>query len=112
MTIGLVGQRVRPSVSPDAVVIVPGIMGSTLETESGVVWYLNGLVRCRAVAQIQDTSANGIGTGFLVRGADLHPALPDQVLVTNGHVIPEDLHPADAVVVFHGRHRRRAQRGR
>ena len=67
-----------------------------------LTWYLNGLVRCRAVAQIQDTSANGIGTGFLVRGADLHPALPDQVLVTNGHVIPEDLHPADAVVVFHG----------
>jgi S1-C subfamily serine protease len=77
-----------------------------------LTWYLNGLVRCRAVAQIQDTSANGIGTGFLVRGADLHPALPDQVLVTNGHVIPEDLHPADAVVVFHGRHRRRAQRDR
>jgi Lecithin:cholesterol acyltransferase len=40
---GLVGQRVRPSVSPDAVVVVPGIMGSTLESESGVVWGLHRL---------------------------------------------------------------------
>ena len=39
----LVGQRVRPSVSPDAVVVVPGIMGSSLESESGVVWGLHRL---------------------------------------------------------------------
>src|SRR5829696_684178 len=43
MANGLVGQRVRPYVSPDAVVVVPGIMGSSLESESGVVWGLHRL---------------------------------------------------------------------
>jgi hypothetical protein len=43
MTRDLVSQRVRPAVSPDAVVVVPGIMGSSLESESGVVWGLHRL---------------------------------------------------------------------
>jgi V8-like Glu-specific endopeptidase len=67
-----------------------------------LTWYRNGLARCRAVARIQTCNDDGIGTGFLIAGADLHPDLPTLVLVTNGHVIPEEIRPEDAVVVFHG----------
>jgi V8-like Glu-specific endopeptidase len=67
-----------------------------------LTWYLNGLARCRAVARIETDNEDGIGTGFLVRGPDLHPALPETVLVTNGHVVPEDLPASEALVVFHG----------
>lgn len=65
-------------------------------------WYRTGLVRCRAVARIQTEHADGIGTGFLARGPDLHPDLPPLVLVTNAHVVPEELDARDAVVAFHG----------
>jgi V8-like Glu-specific endopeptidase len=65
-------------------------------------WYRNGLARCRAVARIQTGNDDGIGTGFLVAGRDLHKALPELVLVTNSHVVPEAIRPEDAVVVFHG----------
>ncbi|MGV9743922.1 trypsin-like peptidase domain-containing protein [Rhodococcus zopfii] len=67
-----------------------------------LAWYRHGLARCRAVAQICTPSEDGIGTGVLVDGADLHPDLPGRVLVTNGHVTPEALEPDDAVVLFHG----------
>jgi Trypsin-like peptidase domain/Tetratricopeptide Repeats-Sensor len=67
-----------------------------------LTWYRNGLDRCRAVARIQTVNEEGIGTGFLVAGPDLHPALPRLVLLTNGHVIPEEIRPGDAIVVFHG----------
>ena len=67
-----------------------------------LTWYLNGLTRCRAVARIQNGNDDGVGTGFLVAGPDLCEGLPALVLVTNGHVVPEALRPADAVVVFHG----------
>lgn len=43
MTSTLIGPRVRPDVSPDAVVVVPGIMGSTLESADGVLWGLHRL---------------------------------------------------------------------
>jgi V8-like Glu-specific endopeptidase len=65
-------------------------------------WYLNGLRRCQAVARIENLNEQGLGTGFLVAGAALHPLLPQTVCVTNGHVIPEALDPLDAFVVFHG----------
>lgn len=65
-------------------------------------WYQTGLERCRAVARIETLNEEGIGTGFLVAGSALHPALPDSVLVTNGHVVPEALDQMDAVVVFRG----------
>ena len=42
------------------------------------------------------TFTDAIGTGFLVEGRALHPALPELVLVTNGHVVPEDLARATA----------------
>ncbi|MDQ4093458.1 MAG: serine protease, partial [Actinomycetota bacterium] len=67
-----------------------------------LTWYRNGLARCRAVAQILNVNEDGIGTGFLVNGSELHDALPSLVLMTNGHVVPENLPAADAVVVFHG----------
>jgi tetratricopeptide (TPR) repeat protein/V8-like Glu-specific endopeptidase len=65
-------------------------------------WYREGLERCRAVARIETLTGRGIGTGFLVAGAALHPSLPPQVLLTNAHVIPEGLPAQGATVVFHG----------
>ena len=67
-----------------------------------LTWYKQGLERCRAVARVEDASEAGLGTGFLVEGPSLHPALPPLVLVTNGHVIPEGIDPRDAVVAFRG----------
>ena len=58
-----------------------------------LTWYRTGLKRCRAVARIQTADEQGVGTGFLVAGPDLHPDLPPLVVVTNGHVVPEDLDP-------------------
>lgn len=66
-----------------------------------LTWYRTGLKRCRAVARIQTADDHGVGTGFLVAGPDLHPDLPPLVLVTNGHVVPEDLDPGHAHVAFH-----------
>lgn len=73
-----------------------------VERYRSLTWYCNGLLRCRAVARIENLNEDGIGTGFLVKGADLHGSLPEWVLVTNGHVIPEGLDPRNAVVAFHG----------
>jgi len=67
-----------------------------------LTWYRTGLKRCRAVARIQTADDHGIGTAFLVAGPDLHPALPPLVVITNGHVVPEDLDPGHAHVAFHG----------
>ena len=54
-------------------------------------WYKMGLDRAAGVAQVRDRSGNGFGTGFLIRGADLHPSLTDKsVVVTNAHVISDD----------------------
>jgi V8-like Glu-specific endopeptidase len=65
-------------------------------------WYRTGLQRCRAVARVQRPDDDGIGTAFLVRGAELHPDLPPLVALTNAHVVPENLPTADAAVAFHG----------
>ena len=54
------------------------------------------------MARIQTADDLGVGTGFLVAGPDLHPDLPPLVVVTNGHVVPEDLDPGHAHVAFHG----------
>lgn len=72
------------------------------ERFQGMHWWLTGLDRCRAVARIENTFSDAIGTGFLVGGKQLSPVLPDLVLVTNGHVVPEDLPYDQARVVFHG----------
>src|SRR6185437_7436680 len=50
-------------------------------------WFRDALERCRAVARIEDQYQEGIGTGFLVEGTDLHAAFPPVVLMTNAHVI-------------------------
>jgi hypothetical protein len=71
-------------------------------------WWQTGLDRCRAVAQVQTKLGEGVGTGFLVRGADFCPGLEGLLLLTNAHVVSDDpqvqangsLDPADAQVVF------------
>jgi hypothetical protein len=73
-------------------------------------WYQTGLDRCRAVAQVQNKLGEGIGTGFLARGADFSDGLAgQQLVVTNAHVVSGDpdvqarhgsLDPADAQVTF------------
>lgn len=54
-------------------------------------WYCTGLDRAAGVAQILDRSGNGMGSGFLVRGSDLHHHYSGEwVVVTNAHVISDD----------------------
>ena len=54
-------------------------------------WYRTGLQRCAGVARIETPWGQGFGTGFLVRGEDLHPSLAGEVmLITNAHVISND----------------------
>jgi V8-like Glu-specific endopeptidase len=65
-------------------------------------WFKNGLDRCRGVARIQDEVGDGVGTGFLVEGAGLHPGLPPVVLITNAHVIPKAIQAEDAFLAFRG----------
>ena len=73
-----------------------------IERYQTLAWYRTGLRRCRAVARVETLNEDGLGTGFLVKGAALHGSLPERVLVTNSHVIPEHLDPRNAVVAFHG----------
>ncbi len=55
-------------------------------------WYRKGLDRASGVAQIRDRSGNGHGSGFLIRGADLHQGIGQKcVVVTNAHVVSDDL---------------------
>jgi tetratricopeptide (TPR) repeat protein len=74
-----------------------------------VAWYRLALERARSVARIEDRYGSGVGTGFLVRGADLfaNAALGDElVLVTNAHVLgttyPTALRMAQAAIRFDG----------
>jgi V8-like Glu-specific endopeptidase len=76
------------------------ILGAT--RYQSLTWYRTGLRRCRAVARVQTADEEGVGTGFLAAGPDLHPDLPPLVVVTNAHVVPEDLDPGHAHVAFHG----------
>ena len=56
-------------------------------------WWRNGLTRCRAVVRIDDLNGVGRGTGFLIKGSDLHPSLPALVVITNCHVVPDAVKP-------------------
>jgi hypothetical protein len=48
--------------------------------------------RGRCVARIQDYGGYGGGTGFLIRGNSLHPALGTELFVlTNAHVVSDDV---------------------
>ena len=56
-------------------------------------WYETGLQRCRPICRVERLDEHPHGTGFLVRGADFHPALGDELFVlTNYHVLSYD-HP-------------------
>ena len=63
-------------------------------------WFTTAIERCRAAARVEHPLVGPVGTGFLVEGASLHPALPAVVLVTNAHVIPSALAPDKAEVTF------------
>lgn len=81
------------------------VLGTTRYQSIGFL--LDAVARARAVARIETPQAEGYGTGFLVRGSDLHPSLGEEVVaVTNAHVVSDDprerdaLHPSDATVAF------------
>lgn len=61
----------------------------------GLQWYRHGLERAQAVARIGRQTDRGVGTGFLVRGGELHARFGDELLLlTNEHVVSP--HPPDA----------------
>jgi tetratricopeptide (TPR) repeat protein len=67
-------------------------------------WWRTGMERARSVASLRLELLGRFGTGFLVRGGDLVPALGDELLVlTNWHVVnPQglgDAMPPEAVEV-------------
>ncbi len=68
---------------------------------------LMAIERARAVARIEHQPDQGFGTGFLIRGGDLHDPLGDELLLlTNSHVVSNDpavanaLRPDEASVTF------------
>ena len=71
----------------------------------GLEAYRLGLERCRAIALIRmPGEARGFGTGFLLRGGELHSSYSDELLLmTNAHVISDDpssIRPAEVDVCF------------
>jgi V8-like Glu-specific endopeptidase len=72
-----------------------------------VRWYQTGLNRCKAVVRFETEFGQGMGTGFLVAGQDLHASFGDgTVVLTNAHVLSPDmgvttaLRKAEARVTF------------
>lgn len=64
-------------------------------------WYRNGLARAQAVARIGRDVSRGDGTGFLVRGRDMHESLGDELLMlTNAHVVSNNKEHNPAVTDF------------
>ena len=56
-----------------------------------VKWIDQGRRLCRAIARVQSKQGSAWGTGFLMRGGELHEAWGDEaVLMTNAHVIADD----------------------
>lgn len=52
--------------------------------------YRDGLLAARAVCRIETRGGRPVGTGFALRGAELHPTAPEWVVVTNHHVVSDD----------------------
>lgn len=81
------------TVSVEEVRQPPAELERVLGTDSfqSLTWYRNGLERARAVGRIGRDESLGDGTGFLVRGRDLHDSLGDELLLlTNAHVISNE----------------------
>jgi hypothetical protein len=85
------------SLTPDEVGELAATPRATLERvlgEPGIVtweWMRTGLARAAAVGVIRRADGRGVGTGFLVQGAELDPRLGEGlVLVTNAHVLSHD----------------------
>lgn len=88
--------------------------GPRLERVLGTVgphtltWLRTGMERARSVALIRGPGGRGMGTGFLARGGDLHPALGEELVVlTNAHVVSElqddgGVEPEQAMITFEG----------
>jgi Trypsin-like peptidase domain/Tetratricopeptide Repeats-Sensor len=64
-------------------------------------WLRDALAACRSVALVED-GYEGMGTGFVLAGTALRPGWPARVLLTNAHVVPDAVDPADVVVTFRG----------
>jgi V8-like Glu-specific endopeptidase len=69
-------------------------------------WLLRGLTTAQSVGVISHAASGRLGSGFLVRGGDIIPALGDElIVVTNAHVIsdpPEGnaIAFSDAIIAF------------
>jgi V8-like Glu-specific endopeptidase len=67
--------------------------------EAAYDWWLKGIVTAQSVGVISHVALGKQGTGFLVRGGDLIPALGDELIVmTNAHVICDP--PAGLAIAF------------
>lgn len=66
-----------------------------------VDWLRDALVACRSVARVED-GYEGVGTGFVLAGHELHQGWPERVLLTNAHVVPDAVDLDDVVITFRG----------
>ena len=84
-----------------ALAATPAVALQRVLGEQGTVtwsWMQMGLARAAAVGLVRRPDGRGVGTGFLVRGGDLDPALGDEaLLLTNAHVLSDD--PRDTAAV-------------
>jgi V8-like Glu-specific endopeptidase/tetratricopeptide (TPR) repeat protein len=85
---------------------------STLEKIFGDTGFMSpekirlGLTRCEAVGRVEETTGDGVGTGFAIPGNELSTGRPNNYLfVTNNHVVSttnaDALRIANAQVTFH-----------
>ncbi len=77
------------------------------ESFTSFKWFQKCMLRAAAVAQVESSMGDPVGTAFVVRGGDLKPGLGDELLLlTNAHVISGDasvsraLRPSKAAVHF------------
>jgi S1-C subfamily serine protease len=92
------------SLTPDQVQRMQGAKVSTFERILGDTgykahkWICQGIDRARAVAKVRAPDGQSVGTGFLLRGRELHASLGDELfLLTNAHVVSDD--PAQRAAV-------------
>jgi V8-like Glu-specific endopeptidase len=78
------------------------VSASELAGFTSLRWMRQGVQQCRGVARIENELGEGVGTGFLVSGRDVHDDWPPLALLTNAHVVPGSVYPEAAVVRFRG----------